>query len=56
MTARLTDDAGLDWQIDHDLHLAKLDSRDWLPGRATDSPSRAAWRGRQAGTLWCRGA
>jgi hypothetical protein len=28
MTARFTDDAGLHWQIDHDLHLEKLDSRD----------------------------
>ena len=28
-TVRFTDDAGLDWQIDHDLHLTKLDGRDW---------------------------
>jgi hypothetical protein len=28
VTARFTDDAGLYWQIDHDLHLAMLDSRD----------------------------
>jgi hypothetical protein len=27
--ARFTDDAGLHWQIDHDLHLAKLEHRDW---------------------------
>jgi len=26
---RFTDDAGLHWQIDHDLHLEKLDTRDW---------------------------
>ena len=25
---RFTDDAGLHWQIDHDLHLEKLDNRD----------------------------
>jgi hypothetical protein len=30
MTIRFTDDAGLHWQIDHDLHLEKLDNRaDW---------------------------
>jgi hypothetical protein len=29
MTLRFTDDAGLHWQIDHDQHLEKLDSRDW---------------------------
>jgi hypothetical protein len=28
ITARFTDDAGLHWQIDHDLHLQKLDNRD----------------------------
>jgi hypothetical protein len=28
LTLRFTDDAGLHWQIDHDLHLKKLDSRD----------------------------
>jgi hypothetical protein len=28
ITARFTDDAGLYWQIDHDLHLEKLDNRD----------------------------
>ena len=28
ITARFTDDARLYWQIDHDLHLEKLDSRD----------------------------
>jgi hypothetical protein len=28
-TVRFTDDAGLHWQIDHDLHLEKLDNRDW---------------------------
>lgn len=28
ITARFTDDAGLHWQIDHDLHLEKLDNRD----------------------------
>jgi hypothetical protein len=28
VTARFTDDAGLHWQIDHDLHLEKLDNRD----------------------------
>jgi hypothetical protein len=26
---RFTDDAGLHWEIDNDLHLKKLDSRDW---------------------------
>ena len=26
---RFTDDAGLHWEIDSDLHLAKLASRDW---------------------------
>lgn len=29
ITARFTDDAGLHWQIDPDLHLEKLSSRDW---------------------------
>jgi hypothetical protein len=29
MTLRFTGDAGLHWQIDHDLHLEKLDNRDW---------------------------
>jgi hypothetical protein len=29
ITVRFTDDAGLHWQIDHDLHLEKLDNRDW---------------------------
>jgi hypothetical protein len=29
MTARFTDDAGMHWQIDPDLHLGKLNSRDW---------------------------
>jgi hypothetical protein len=29
VSARFTDDAGLHWQIDNDLHLAKLDNRDW---------------------------
>jgi hypothetical protein len=29
LTVRFTDDAGLDWQIDPDLHLGKLDGRDW---------------------------
>jgi hypothetical protein len=29
ITARFTDDAGLHWQIDPDLHLVKLGSRDW---------------------------
>jgi hypothetical protein len=28
-TTRFTDDAGLHWQIDNDLHLKKLDNRDW---------------------------
>ena len=28
MTLRFTDDADLHWQIDHDLHLEKLDNRD----------------------------
>jgi hypothetical protein len=28
IAARFTDDAGLHWQIDHDLHLEKLDKRD----------------------------
>ena len=28
ITVRFTDDAGLHWQIDHDLHLQKLDNRD----------------------------
>jgi len=28
MTLRFTDEAGLHWQIDHDQHLQKLDSRD----------------------------
>ena len=28
VTLRFTDDAGLHWQIDHDLHLEKLDNRD----------------------------
>ena len=27
--ARFTDDAGLNWQIDHDLHLKPLHDRDW---------------------------
>lgn len=26
---RFTDDAGLHWQVDNDLHLEQLDSRDW---------------------------
>jgi hypothetical protein len=26
---RFTDDAGLHWQIDHDLHLERLSDRDW---------------------------
>jgi hypothetical protein len=26
---RFTDDADLEWQIDNDLHLQKLDHRDW---------------------------
>jgi len=29
MTVRFTDDAGLDWQIDHELHLQRLQPRDW---------------------------
>ena len=29
ISARFTDDAGLRWQIDHDLHLEKLEQRDW---------------------------
>ena len=29
MTTRFTDDAGLYWQIDHDLHLERLPARDW---------------------------
>jgi hypothetical protein len=29
ITARFTDDVGLHWQIDPDLSLTKLDSRDW---------------------------
>ena len=30
VTARFTDDAGFHWQIDHDLHLTRLQSRkDW---------------------------
>jgi hypothetical protein len=28
VTARFTDDAGMHWQIDHDLHLTRLDNRD----------------------------
>lgn len=28
LAARFTDDAGIHWQIDHDLHLEKLDNRD----------------------------
>jgi hypothetical protein len=28
VTMRFTDDAGLHWQIDHDMHLEKLDNRD----------------------------
>jgi hypothetical protein len=28
VTARLTDDAGLHWQVDPDLHLEKLGDRD----------------------------
>jgi hypothetical protein len=28
VTARFTDDAGLHWQVDPDLHLEKLDDRD----------------------------
>ena len=29
LAARFTDDAGLHWQIDQDLHLQQLDTRDW---------------------------
>ena len=29
MMVRFTDDAGLYWEVDPDLHLAKLDSRSW---------------------------
>lgn len=29
LALRFTDDAGLHWQIDNDLHLEQLDSRDW---------------------------
>ncbi len=29
LEVRLTDDAGLHWQIDGDLHLQKLEARDW---------------------------
>jgi hypothetical protein len=29
LAARFTDDAGLHWQIDQDLHLQPLDNRDW---------------------------
>jgi hypothetical protein len=29
VTLRFTDDAGLHWQVDNDLHLEPLDSRDW---------------------------
>jgi hypothetical protein len=29
MMVRFTDDAGLHWEVDPDLHLAKLDSRSW---------------------------
>ncbi len=29
MTTRFTDDAGLHWQINHDLHLEQLPGRDW---------------------------
>lgn len=29
LATRFTDDAGLHWQIDQDLHLERLDSRDW---------------------------
>jgi hypothetical protein len=29
VTARFTDDAGLHWQVGHDLHLEKLADRDW---------------------------
>jgi len=27
--ARFTDDAGLHWQIDQDLHLERLSEREW---------------------------
>jgi len=29
LAARFTDDAGLHWQIDQDLHLEPLDKREW---------------------------
>jgi hypothetical protein len=29
LAARFTDDAGLHWQVDQDLHLQQLDRRDW---------------------------
>jgi hypothetical protein len=29
MVARFTDDAGLNWQIDHDMHLMRLEKRNW---------------------------
>ena len=29
LATRFTDDAGLHWQIDQDLHLERLDNRDW---------------------------
>jgi hypothetical protein len=29
MMVRFTDDAGLHWEVDPDLHLAKMDSRSW---------------------------
>ena len=29
VAGRFTDDTGLNWQIDHDLHLVRLDDRDW---------------------------
>jgi hypothetical protein len=29
ISARFTDDAGLHWQIDHEMHLTKLNRRDW---------------------------
>ncbi len=29
LTVRFTDDAGLHWQVDNDLHLEQLGSRDW---------------------------